>query len=285
MIEAIGRYKILEAIGRGAMGDLYRARDTSLGRTVAIRVVSPAIADNPEQEERLLSAARRAAAVSHPNIAAVYEVGEESGASYLAGEFVAGQPLKSLVAGHSLNPRRAIDFGIQIADALADAHAAGLVHGDLHPGNVIVTPKGGIKILDFGLADWTASGANRTDTVADDQQDILSLGSILFVMLTGRPPSGVRTLTAIDPALPRELDPIVLKASSRNRNDCYGSAAALAAELRSVAAILDVRQEASQGASFAPIGSKPASRHIGWLIALLALGAVGWIVWMAARAT
>ena len=285
MIETLGHYRILEAIGRGRIGDLYRARDTRLGRTVAIRVLAPAIAGDPEQRERFLADARASAKVSHPNIAALYEVAEDAGVPYLACEFVTGQTLKSLVGGRPLNPRRAIDFAIQMTDALADGYASGLVHGGLHPDGVIITPKGNAKILDFGLVAWTSGGMAGPDTPVDHQTDILSLGLILFEMLIGKAPSTVRTLSAINPDLPRELDPIVLKASARNKSNRYESAAALSAELRAVAAILDARSEASQPLAIVPAKRTPWRWSIGWLIAILAIGAIGWLVWLAERAT
>lgn len=286
MIETLGHYRILESIGQGRMGDLYRARDTRLGRTVAIRVLAPSISGDAGRRARCLADARAAAAVSHPNIAALYEAGEDAGVPFLASEFVTGQTLKSIVAGRPLNPRRAIDFAIQVGDALADGHAADLVHGGLHSGNVIITPKGSAKILDFGLAAWTDGGAGRTDAASfDHQTDILSLGAMLFEMLLGKPPSTVRTLSAINPDLPRELDPILLKATARGKGVRYESAAALAAELRSVAAIVDARSEASRPASIAPAKGARRSGPLGWLIALLTIGAIGWLVWIAAQAT
>src|SRR5216684_4154230 len=124
MLDTLGHYKILDRIGEGGIGALYRARDTRLGRTVAVRVVSADISSDPDRLARFLDAARASAAVSHPNIAALYEVGEDGGSHYLACEFVTGQPLSRLIAGRALNPRRAIDLTMQVADALADAYAS-----------------------------------------------------------------------------------------------------------------------------------------------------------------
>src|SRR5262249_3378582 len=151
-------YKILDRIGAGGMGEVYRARDTRLGRTVAIKVLAADVANDPSRRDRFLREARAAAALSHPNIAALYEVGEDHGQLFLAFEFVPGSPLTTIIGGRPLNPRRAVDFAIQIADALADAHAAGIVHRDIKPANVIVTPKDKAKVLDFGLATWTSGG-------------------------------------------------------------------------------------------------------------------------------
>ena len=155
MIEQLGQYRILDHVGASGVGDVYRARDTRVGRTVTITVLSDAIASDAAMREQFLSAARAAAAVSHPNIATTYEVGEDQGHVFLATEFVAGQPLNTLISGHPLNPRRAIDLAVQIADGLADAHVQDVVHRGITPAAIIVTPKGNAKILDFGLSAWT----------------------------------------------------------------------------------------------------------------------------------
>src|SRR4051794_32904227 len=136
MFETLGQYKILEFIGAGGMGDVYRARDTRLGRTVALKVLGEDVKDHAERRERFLREARASASLSHPNIAALYEVGEDQGQLFLAFEFVPGEPLQQVIGEHALNPRRAVDFAMQIADALAEAHAEGIVHRDIKPANI-----------------------------------------------------------------------------------------------------------------------------------------------------
>ena len=226
MFETLGHYKILDRIGAGGMGEVYRARDTRLGRTVAIKVMIAGVADDPDRRARFLQEARATAALSHPNIAALYEIGEDQDQLFLVFEYVPGETLKNVIAGRPLNPRRAIDLAVQIADALADAHAEGIVHRDIKSDNIIVTPKGNAKILDFGLATWTAGGAQREQagqaatrmntapgttlgTVAymspeqalgeqvDHRTDIFSLGVVMFEMLTGTLPFTGTTSTAL----------------------------------------------------------------------------------------
>jgi eukaryotic-like serine/threonine-protein kinase len=213
----LGPYVIEGLLGSGGMGDVYRARDTRHGRTVAIKVLGAGIRDDPDRRERFLRDARAAAALSHPNIAALYETGEDQGQLFLAFEFVPGVTLQHVIGGRALNPRRAIDFAVQIADALADAHAENIVHRDLKPANVIITPKDKAKVLDFGFAAWTSGGAERERALSgapvkaagagspassiaylspeqtlgeqvDQRTDIFSLGVIVFEMLTGTLP-------------------------------------------------------------------------------------------------
>src|SRR4051794_25663363 len=166
MFETLGHYKILERLGAGGMGEVYRARDTRLGRTVAIKVLVESVAGDPDRRARFLEDARAAAALSHPNIAALYEIGEDQNQLFLVFEFAPGETLTTVIGGRPINPRRAVDLAVQIADALAEAHAAGIVHRDIKPANIIVTPKGNAKVLEFGLVAWTAGGAERAHAVA-----------------------------------------------------------------------------------------------------------------------
>jgi serine/threonine protein kinase len=289
MLGTLAQYNLLDRIGAGGFGDLYRARDTRLGRTVAIKMVPDAIVHDAARRARLRRDASAAASLSHPNIAALYELGEDGDRMFLVFEYVPGETLKSLLAGGPLNARRAAEHGVQIADALAEAHASGIVHRDLRPDNIIVTPKGSAKILEFGLSAWTAGGHER-ETVArkaltsapapptaaymspeqlqghplDQRTDIFSFGVVLFEMLTGRRPFTGTTLAALSkdilltaappPSalnwdLQPDFDAIVAKALAKKPDERYEAAATLAAELRSVAAILDVRSGEAEPAS------------------------------------
>ena len=283
MIETLGPYKILERIGAGGWATSIAPVTPGTGGPSRSRCCRRPSAATPDRRERFLRDARATAALSHPNIATLYEVGEDQDQVFLVFDFVPGQTLKAIIGGHPLNPRRAIDLAAQIADALAEAHAAGIVHGDLKPDNVIVTPRGNAKLLDFGLAAWTGGGADRGTSVTgadaasattsylspeqvlgdtgDDRTDIFSLGVILFEMLTGRLPFTGPTRSALElqimqapaPApsavnrsLPPELDAIVSRALAKDIDQRYASRRRFAAELRAVAAILEVRNAANE---------------------------------------
>ncbi len=151
MSDRIAHYNILSTIGSGAQGTVYRARDTVHGRTVAIRVLTEGMND-PAQRARALDLVQPYKALTHQHVATLFEAGEQRGSIYLVYEFVPGERLNAALAGQPMNLRRALDLATQLADALAEAHALGLVHGSLTASSVVVTPKGHAKILDFGLS-------------------------------------------------------------------------------------------------------------------------------------
>jgi eukaryotic-like serine/threonine-protein kinase len=218
--------------------------------------------------------------LSHPNIAALYEMGDDGG-PFLVFEFVPGQTLTTLVASGPLNPRRAVDLATQMADAIAEAHAAGIVHGALTADAVIITPKGPAKILDFGLTEWTNRRSAQSTRVptAEDRVDIEALGAVLFQMLTGHvATSGPLTPSAANKSVPRELDPIVMKAFGRNADNRYDSAATLAADLRAVAAVLE--QRVSSSPSFPPAAPRPNRSPAIWVAVFLLLGALATAAWL-----
>jgi serine/threonine protein kinase len=262
-LDSIAHYRILERAGEGPLGEIFRARDTKLGRTVAIRVPPQSIQDNAAKRNAFLADARAAMALSHPAIAAVYEAGDDNGRVFLACEFVPGDPLDRMIAGHPLNPRRAIDIAAQVADALADAHASGNAHGNLTPAAVIVTPRGAAKVLDIGLARWTRADGRA----GDDAADIRELRRMFFEMLTGRPPAsdGVAP-TSVNKSLPAEVDAVAIKD--------YELAVTFAADLRAVAAILEVRAEKADKARGSAIPGKSSKSSAGpWIAAALAVAA------------
>src|SRR4051812_20214798 len=281
MLEALGQYRILEHIGADGIGEVYRARDTRLGRTVAVKTVSPEICGDPDLRSRLTSDAQAAIAVSHPNIAALYELGEQDGQLFLALEFVPGEPLAAVIAGRPLNARQAVEYGAQLADALADAQAAGIVHGALGGDTVVITPKGNAKILDLGLSAWT-----RRAPDGPGQDDLVGLGMILFEMLTGRrveATAAFRAPSAVNKSAPAELDPIVRKLLGQRPSGRYEAAATVAAELRSVAAILDVRSRTIDPPDLVTPAADTGSRRMWLVVAMLvvALAVLAWTVWRA----
>jgi serine/threonine protein kinase len=282
MFETLGHYRILDRIGGGGIGDVYRARDTKFGRTTAIKVMSRDIAANPERRRQLVADARAAIQLSHPNIAALYEIGEDQDTLYLVFEFVPGEPLARVIAGRPLHPKRSVDLTAQVADALAEAHAHSIVHRAISSETIIITPKEKAKVLDFGLAAWTRTGAVRARAEAatsagtppaalaylspeqargdevDYRTDIFSTGVVLFEMLTGRVPWTATTAddylreiigsqapapSTISATAPRELDGIVAKALAKTPDERYDSAAGFAAELRQITELLDARAE------------------------------------------
>ncbi len=221
--ERIGPYEIVESIGAGGMGEVYRARDPRLHRDVALKVLPPSLVSDPVRRERFVQEARAASALEHPHIAVVHEIDEIDGVTFIAMELVRGEPLSALIARGSLSAARALDLAIEIAEGLARAHETAIVHRDLKPANVMVTAEGHAKIIDFGLAKLTGPIADsiavtlagpatesgmvlgtasymspeqaRGDKV-DYRTDVFSFGIVLYEMLTGAPP--FRGRTAID---------------------------------------------------------------------------------------
>jgi serine/threonine protein kinase len=278
-IETLGHYKILERIGAGGLGDVYRARDTRLGRTVAIKVPAADLQADTLRREALLHDANAALALSHPNIATLYEIGDEDGRIFLVFEFAPGETLKRVIAGLPMNPRRAVDLAAQIADALADAHGSEIAHGGLGADAVIVTPKGNAKILDFGLTRRTGSAKEAAVEGPDQRLDVAALGRLLFEMLTGKPNVNGQT-AGLNPSLPDELRAIVSKGVV-DGTGAYQSAATMAAELRSVAAVLDVRAT-TEAVRATPVRSRrPVRWAEPWMVVavLLALAVLAGAAW------
>ena len=147
----LGPYEIVSPAGAGGMGEVYRARDTRLDRTVALKVLPPDLTNDPAARQRFEREARAVAALSHPHICTLHDIGRQEGMDFLVMEYLAGETLAARLARGKLPLDQALQYGIQIADALAAAHKAGIIHRDLKPGNVMIT-KGGAKLLDFGLA-------------------------------------------------------------------------------------------------------------------------------------
>src|SRR5579872_568793 len=155
---SLGPYEVLTLIGAGGMGEVYRARDSRLGRDVALKVLPAQLADDPIRRQRFEIEARAVAALNHPNIVAVFDVGRDNNTSYIVSELVDGESLRRAKPGL----RKALEIAVQIAGGLAAAHEAGIVHRDLKPENILLTRDGRVKILDFGLAKIRAEKASAT---------------------------------------------------------------------------------------------------------------------------
>ncbi|MFN8093845.1 MAG: protein kinase [Vicinamibacteria bacterium] len=240
----IGPYEVVGAIGAGGMGEVYRARDTRLGREVALKTLPSAVAADADRLRRFEQEARSTGQLNHPNILAVYDVGAHDGSPYVVSELLEGETLRERIGGAALPARKAIEYAVQIARGLAAAHDKGIVHRDLKPENIFVTRDGRVKILDFGLAKLlTGDGAGGSEvqtfehaagtdagtvmgTVGymspeqvrarpvDHRSDIFSFGAVLYEMLSGqrafRGASSVETMNAI-----LKEDPPALTAANR----------------------------------------------------------------------
>ena len=292
-IGAIAHYNLLERLDPAGPGDLYRARDTHRGRTVTVRVLPAAFEADPDTRRAFVTRAQTMIAMSHPNVTTVFDVGEQDGRLYLVFEFLKGQSLRAEMAGRAMNVRRAVELAIQMADAIADAHAAGFVHGGLSPDSIVITAKGHAKIppLEFAtrggfdqsdgaarLSDYDSPEEARGEP-ADERADIYSIGAILYEMLSARRPShrGAAAPSVSNRHVPPEVDDVVLRAVAPNPNSRLQSTATFAAELRSVSAILDVRGGASDEDEAAP---PAASVSRALVLTALILAAIGLLVWM-----
>src|SRR5580692_7480687 len=225
----LGPYEIQSPLGAGGMGEVYRARDTRLGRDVAIKVLPEAPAHDADRLRRFEQEARTVAALNHPNILGIHDIGTHDGAPFLVSEFLEGQTLREKLVSGPMPARRAIEYALGIAQGLAAAHEKGIVHRDLKPENVFVTRDGRIKVLDFGLAKLVRPEENQEHEVTltnqatlpgtvmgtvgymspeqvrgeatDPRSDIFSFGTVLYEMLTGKRAfkreTSAETMTAI----------------------------------------------------------------------------------------
>ncbi|HEX3144080.1 MAG TPA: serine/threonine-protein kinase, partial [Pyrinomonadaceae bacterium] len=241
-LENIGRYRILEKLGAGGMGEVYLAEDTQLGRKVALKLLAEELTQNRDRLNRFDQEAYAASALNHPNILTIYEMGDEAGRHFIATEFVDGETLRHRLGGPPMDLPEVLNVGIQIAEALEEAHAAGIIHRDIKPENVMIRRSGHVKVLDFGLAKLVEKAAgDDTDTEAvtralvqtdagmvlgtsqymspeqargkpiDARTDIWSLGVVMYEMATGRPPFHGETKTDVIVAIARNDPPPIAR--------------------------------------------------------------------------
>jgi hypothetical protein len=286
---AIGPYRIRRALGAGGMGIVYLAEDTRLGRVVALKALAPDATGDPIGRERLRREARAAAALSHPGIATVYALEDLDGALYVASEFVAGETLRDEMARGPVPAEVIVATGIALADALAAAHARGLVHRDIKPENVMRTADGAVKILDFGLAhdlgETVAPGGARLTrdgttlgTPAymspeqirhqpiDGRADLFALGALLYEMATRANPFAADTAAATianvlerePPPIPGPVGDVLRRALAKDPAARFATADALRD------ALVAVRSERRSGAAPAATASIPARPVVSW---------------------
>ena len=253
-----GRYEVEEELGRGGMAKVYRGTDTVLGRPVAVKILAPQFADDPSFVDRFRREAQAAARLNHPNLVSVYDTGSDDGVHFIVMEYVEGKTLADYLAGGGrIMPQRAIEISEAVSQALTAAHAQGVIHRDIKPGNIMITPSGDVKVADFGIARVIAGAETVAQTVAvlgtaaylspeqaqgqpvDQRSDLYSLGCVLYEMVAGRPPFTGDSPVAVaskqvleqpvppsklNPDVSPQLDAVIMRTLAKNPANRYGSA-------------------------------------------------------------
>ena len=316
--QIISHYRIIEKLGEGGMGVVYKALDTRLDRVVALKVLPPEKVADASRKQRFVQEAKASSALNHPNIITIYDIDSANGIDFIAMEFVAGKTFDRLIPRHGLRLNEALKYSVQIADALAAAHKAGIVHRDLKPGNVMVTEQGLVKVLDFGLAKLTEPAATSEDqatrtlkpateegaivgTVAymspeqaegkkvDARSDIFSFGALLYEMVTGRRAfqgdSPIATLSAILREEPKAASQVA-EGLPRELERVIGRCLRKDRERRFQAmpdlkvALEELKEESDSGTLGAATAPQRRQRwQLAWTIALLAVVGVVGALW------
>ena len=298
--DTISHYRLISRLGAGGMGEVHLADDLQLGRKVAIKLLPPELVADERARKRLIREARAAATLDHPNICGIYEVGESDGRSFIVMQYIEGETLAVRIKRRPLGLAESLDVARQIVDALAEAHDHGIVHRDIKPQNIMLTSRGQVKVLDFGVAkvpsDTQADTASALTTPGslvgtvpymspeqvrgeepDSRSDVFSFGSLLFELVTGRAPfgvgSGVETAAAIltrepEPLekyaaeAPAELARIVRKCLTKDRERRYYSVRDLATDLESLRRDVGTREGAAVGTTSSTISPAQAIANI-----------------------
>jgi serine/threonine protein kinase len=310
--DRLGVFALQEAIGAGGMGAVFRAHDDQLDRAVALKVLPPEHARDPEAVSRFYQEGRAAARLDHENIARVYTIGQAGPHHYIAFEFIEGMTIRQRVEGGGVLPvADAINYTLQIASALVHAAERGVVHRDVKPSNIIVTPQGRAKLVDMGLArrferggdagltqtgmtlgtfDYISPEQARDPRDVDVRSDLYSLGCTLYYMLAGRPPFPDGTVLqkliqhqeepppdvrAANPAVPADLASTVLKLMAKDRERRYQSPEALVRDLLLVAGAHNIRSVSPEGLVWSDAAPPPAwERHLVWGVPALAFAVI-----------
>jgi len=289
--KTIGRYDILQMVGRGGMGVLYRARDPMLERDVALKMMLVDFSLDQTARERFQREAKAVARLQHRNVVTIHELGEHDGAPFIVMEFLSGQDLEALLtAGKPMTLSEKLDVAIQLCEGLGYAHEQGIVHRDIKPSNVRVLEDGTVKILDFGIAKFAVSTVTQSGTImgtasymspeqimgqpVDGRADLFSAGVLLFEMLGGKKPFAGDSATAVVyqimhvepptirsvvPDLPDALDEIVSRALQKKADDRYSRASEMASDLQMVKMMLDLPLNSGDGSMAAAAAGTGAS--------------------------